>query len=873
MLFSRVASAISLGGACVLGMGQSPVWVLVGFSFSELALTLIHKHVWHGLLWNLHKPHHDDPGNKEWISQDSLALASGLCVGFFTQWFCCPFDVFIGTFWHYVAVLMIHDGLAHGRFGWFPTQLSTWHAQHHAKGGEDMLFSVVYAYVQHLLRSSDPTPPPNTALKVCVIGAGVGGLTTAAYLQQRGYGVTVLEKNAEIGGRCANITVGGHRFDLGASMILVKPEIDNVLAELHANVPMTRCDPPYSMRFSGDKLPFRFAKEDFERLEHGSYKKYCEFIAECSGRYHVTTSVFFKSYTWWKGLPLHQILQLLQYMTCSLLSLAKRYFVSRKLLAAVTFEMAFLGSSPSDTASSIFGVLPYTSATHGVWYPTANGMGSIPAALAKNLSDVRVSSEAKQIFPGLGVLLTDDSFVEAQVIVVNTDLHIADKLLPMDRARRNLTYAPSSVNFYWVLKPKPAYEYDDWTAHTIYMSKSFQPLFDSLPRHFDPFDPMFYVHCPSVTDQDDRVLRIVVLVPIPVGYDFAPVDMLRGAILKRMSMTTDDIIAEEVITPMQWANRLDLYRGSILGPEHSWLQMGPMRPNFRFAPGVYRVGAGTHPGTGIPCCLHSGKMVAEEIIARERSVLDNTRQSNTFAKAAWFLCADDHQKIKDLYAFFRLLDDLVDEAPGGAKGLELATKYLECVMDATDTIKDPGLARVHALGIPSSIWLEFLAGLQFDANNNNNHENKVDLDLYANQVAGTVGEAVMYALGLTEYCRAGRVLGAGLQRINICRDVQKDYCKNRYYISPCQKNHVLAQASRMIDASLSEMQTLPWRYRLAFTLAGKCYEAMGYGNSRIVAGCKAVASCIYPACYSGLQDVTRFYHTQIKKNSNKSTTL
>jgi phytoene/squalene synthetase len=263
-------------------------------------------------------------------------------------------------------------------------------------------------------------------------------------------------------------------------------------------------------------------------------------------------------------------------------------------------------------------------------------------------------------------------------------------------------------------------------------------------------------------------------------------------------------------------------------------------------------------------------MVAEEIMARERSVLDNTRQSNTFSKAAWFLCADDHQKIKDLYAFFRLLDDLVDEAPGGQKGLELATKYLECVMDTADPIGDPGLARVRALGIPAHIWLEFLGGLQFDANNNNhNNEKKVDLDLYANQVAGTVGEAVMYALGLTEYCQAGRVLGTGLQRINICRDVQKDYSRNRYYISPCQKKHVLAHASRLIDESLSKMEKLPWRYRLAFTLAAKCYEAMGYGKSRIVAGFKSVASCIYPACYSGLQDVTRFYHTQIQKKKFK----
>ena len=404
------------------------------------------------------------------------------------------------------------------------------------------------------------------------------------------------------------------------------------------------------------------------------------------------------------------------------------------------------------------------------------------------------------------------------------------------------------MNFYWVLKPRgtDVDAYDDWTAHTIYMSASFQPLFDSLRLHFDPLDPMFYVHCPSKTDQDDKTLRIVVLVPIPLGFDASvPVNMIRSAIFKRMSMKPDDIVHEEVITPKMWSERLDLYRGSILGPAHSWLQMGPLRPKFNYAPGVYRVGAGTHPGTGIPCCLHSGKMVAEEIMMREQSVLDNVRQSNTFTKASWFLSATDRQKIKDLYAFFRLLDDLVDEAPGGAAGLILAEQYIDLIISRL-TPMDPGLARVHALNIPTHIWLEFLSGLRFDAETS---DGSVNLPRYAHQVAGTVGEAVMYALGLIKHLHAARVLGTGLQRINICRDIQKDYKKNRYYISPVQKKQVLVEASRLIDAGLNDMRDLPFRYRLVFTLAGKCYEAMGFGRNRIFAGCKAVVQCIYTSVW------------------------
>ena len=78
---------------------------------------------------------------------------------------------------------------------------------------------------------------------------------------------------------------------------------------------MLRCNPAYSMRFYNDSMPFLFRKPDFERIEANSYSKYLNFIAECSGRNHVTTNVFFRKYTWWKGLPLHQILELCKYMS------------------------------------------------------------------------------------------------------------------------------------------------------------------------------------------------------------------------------------------------------------------------------------------------------------------------------------------------------------------------------------------------------------------------------------------------------------------------------------------------------------------------------------------------------------------------------
>ena len=184
------------------------------------------------------------------------------------------------------------------------------------------------------------------------------------------------------------------------------------------------------------------------------------------------------------------------------------------------------------------------------------------------------------------------------------------------------------------------------------MSRSYRPLFESLSEYFDPVDPMFYIHCPSITDKDDETLRIVALVPIPLGFETAPVEMLRKSILLRMRMSMKDILHEKVITPMEWEQRLSLYQGSILGPDHPCWKMGPLRPQFHYAPGVYRVGAGAHPGTGIPCVMQSGRMVAHEIMANEQSVLDNLRQSKTFAKASWFLTAQEHQKIKDLYAFF-----------------------------------------------------------------------------------------------------------------------------------------------------------------------------------------------------------------------------
>ena len=137
----------------------------------------------------------------------------------------------------------------------------------------------------------------NNNPKAVIIGAGVGGIATAAFLAQNGYAVEVYEKNANPGGRCGQMIQDGHRFDLGATILLMPSLYKKVLSELgidlEKDLETTSLEPVYKLFFS-DGSDFAFTrnpekmKAQLEAIEPGSFPKFQEYVKEGYGFFNLS---------------------------------------------------------------------------------------------------------------------------------------------------------------------------------------------------------------------------------------------------------------------------------------------------------------------------------------------------------------------------------------------------------------------------------------------------------------------------------------------------------------------------------------------------------------------------------------------------------
>jgi phytoene desaturase (3,4-didehydrolycopene-forming) len=241
-----------------------------------------------------------------------------------------------------------------------------------------------------------------------------------------------------------------------------------------------------------------------------------------------------------------------------------------------------------------------------------------------------------------GVQLSSGEELLADTVIINADLVYAfNNLIPPTSYAQSLTKRPascSSISFFWsfdrVVK--------ELSVHNVFLAEEYKESFDSIfHRHQLPTEPSFYVNVPSRIDPTaapDGKDAVVVLVPVghivddpsnPQDWD-ALVDRAREAVLKTIESRTgasglrQSILRESVETPISWKAKFNLDRGAILGLSHSFFNVLSFRPKIKHPniPGLYFVGASTHPGAGVPVALMSAKVASEIILensTKERS--------------------------------------------------------------------------------------------------------------------------------------------------------------------------------------------------------------------------------------------------------------
>lgn len=491
---------------------------------------------------------------------------------------------------------------------------------------------------------------------VLVIGAGVGGLAAAAHLARRGCHVTVLEKNGQAGGRCAQFVQAGHRFDTGPTLFIMpqvfEAEFAALGARLRERLELQRVDPSYRLVFDdGRQLALtgdlQAMSAQLEAIEPGSFQGFLRYLTEGHRHYHLAmkhlvnrdfraAGDFFN----FANLPL----------LFSLKPLAQHYahmadfFSEPRLRAAFTFQDVYMGLSPFE-APATFSMMPYTEMAHGVWYPRG-GMYQVVEALLTIAREAGVelafhsTVERVDVRAGRaqGVVLVDGRRLAADVVLANADLpYVYDALLPDGELARPLTrkrFSCSVISFFWGLdRPYPALG-----PHTLFLTDDYRGNFEGLARNEAlPEAASLYLHAPARLDPamapagQDTLTAIV-----PCGHlaedrehgqadeqDWGVLrDRARQMVFQRLAqLGLTDVPAhikfEVAYTPLSWRKRYNLMKGATHGLCHNLTQLGYFRPGNRHPryPNLYFAGASTRPGTGLPTALISARLAAERIMA------------------------------------------------------------------------------------------------------------------------------------------------------------------------------------------------------------------------------------------------------------------
>ena len=486
---------------------------------------------------------------------------------------------------------------------------------------------------------------------VVIIGSGIGGIVTAGNLARNGYNVTVFEKNAFAGGRCGKYVKDDHRFDVGATFLMMpgiyKEAFESVGKDMAQELKLTRIDPIYRIKFPGEK-EILFSSDlvkmqsQFEELEKGSYGRFLKLLNIGFNIYDKSMRLIDRNYFKFFDLSLIKYpFLLLKYKAFhNHYKYISSFFKTEELRALFTFQNLYLGQNPY-AASGMYTFLPFMEVSDGVYFPEG-GMHEVAESLLSTAREygvkVVLNSPVSRIEVenklAKGVTLEDGSFHPADIIVSNADLpYVYTHLLPAGRKAKHLNkleYSCSAIVFHWGVDKV----FPQLGQHNVFVSARHEESCRIIFRE-NSFaeEPSIYVHSPVRSDKSaapenqDSITAIVHTGNIDEAdnqnWDEIK-DRARKAILNRfekegLSNFEKHIKFEICFTPATWKTRFNLTRGGTFGSiAHNLMQMGFLRPgnHHKKYKNLYFVGGSTQPGSGMPLSLLSAKLVTERIERR-----------------------------------------------------------------------------------------------------------------------------------------------------------------------------------------------------------------------------------------------------------------
>jgi len=480
--------------------------------------------------------------------------------------------------------------------------------------------------------------------RAVVIGSGFGGLAAAVRLGARGYDVTVLERHDQPGGRGRVLRDQGHVFDMGPTVVTAPFLFEELWAlagrTLADDVDMRPVTPFYRVRFddggvfdyTGDAEAMR---REVARFAPSDVAGYEAFVRKSEAIFRVgfeqlADVPFTKLWDMLRIVP--DMMKLESYRTVH--GLVAKYIKDDRLRQVFSFHPLLVGGNPFST-TSIYTLIAFLERKWGVHFPMG-GTGALVnglVGLIKHLGgEVRLGADVERIEVtegrATGVRLRGGEHIPADVVVSNCDAAWTYKHLVAPEHRRTWTDARlersrySMSLFVWYFGTNRVY--DDVAHHSILLGPRYKALLnDIFEKKILAEDFSLYLHRPTATDPSMAPPghdSFYVLSPVPhldSGTDWSTeAERYRKAIEQSLERTvmpglSRHLTCSHVLTPQQFQDDLLSFKGAAFSFEPVLTQSAYFRPHnvSEDVRGLYIVGAGTHPGAGMPGVLCSAKVL------------------------------------------------------------------------------------------------------------------------------------------------------------------------------------------------------------------------------------------------------------------------
>lgn len=481
-----------------------------------------------------------------------------------------------------------------------------------------------------------------------MIGGGFGGLATACLLAKDGHDVTVLEKNAQLGGRAGLLEANGFVFDTGPSWYLMPDVFERFFQLLEEDIAehleLVRLSPSYRVYFKDLDQHVDLTGDlgtdaaTFEAIEPGAGAQLRKYLDISRFTYETAVGKFLnKNYDTPLDLLTPDLLKNAHklHVFSNMDRYVRRFFKDPRLQKIMQYPLVFLGSSPYN-APAIYNLMSHVDFNQGVFYPMG-GMYKVVETLVNIGKKYGVTYQTNAAVEKIIVenssavgVVSNGVELRADVVISDADLHHTEQTLLQpgqrdhsDKYWNKRVLSPSALLMYLGVDA----QYDSLLHHTLLFSQdwkqNFGEIFDN-PRF--PTDPSIYICNPNKTDPNvapKGTENIFVLVPLAAGLDYTEAeletfaDKILGTMEQELSLTDlrQKILYKKLYCVKDFQADYNSFKGTGLGLAHTLFQTAIFRPSnkSRKVKDLYYVGANVHPGIGLPVCLISAELAANRL--------------------------------------------------------------------------------------------------------------------------------------------------------------------------------------------------------------------------------------------------------------------